>query len=119
MTFAHGEQVMVVRAYRVLDAYSGEVTALDWSAATRRVVPGCGIEPASSGVSGAEPLRDSRTQVNGSVNVYAPYGTDIAALDRLIIRGTTWDVDGDPAVWRHPMTGWEPGIVVRATKVAG
>lgn len=115
MTFAFGETVTILRAPSILDEYSGEITGLDWTLATRKTIPGCGIAPISSD----EPLRDSRTQVDSMVDVYAPYGADIKALDRLIIRGTTWAVEGDPAVWRHPMTGWQPGTVIRAVKVDG
>lgn len=115
MTFAFGEKITILRAPLVVDDYSGEPTGLDWDAATRRTIPGCGIAPVSSG----EPLRDIRTQVDSAVDVYAPYGVDIRALDRLIIRGITWQVDGDPAAWRHPMTGWNAGTVIRAVKVDG
>jgi hypothetical protein len=115
MSFAFGEHITVLRAPYALDEYSGEVTGLDWALATRKTISGCGIAPVSSG----EPLRDSRTQVDSAVDVYVPYGADIKALDRLVIRGTTWAVDGEPATWRHPMTGWQPGTVVHAVKVDG
>lgn len=115
MSFAFGEKITVLRAPSVLDEYSGDVTGLDWTLATRKTIDGCGIAPVSSG----EPLLDNRTQVDSQVEVYAPYGADIKALDRLVIRGITWAVEGEPAAWRHPMTGWQPGTVIRAVKVEG
>jgi hypothetical protein len=115
VTFPFGETITILRAPYALDEYSGEVTGLNWMLATRITITGCGIAPASS----SEPLRDSRSEVDSAVDVYVPVGSNIRAQDRLIIRGETWSVEGDPAVWSHPMTGWSPGIVVRAKKVDG
>ena len=42
-----------------------------------------------------------------------------AATDRLIVRGVTFDVDGEPQVYRNPFTGEEPGAVVRLERVTG
>ena len=39
--------------------------------------------------------------------------------DRVIVRGREYAVDGDPADWRSPLTGWEPGIVVTLEVVSG
>lgn len=39
--------------------------------------------------------------------------------DRVTVRGREYQVDGDPADWRSPLTGWEPGIVVTLEVVSG
>lgn len=39
--------------------------------------------------------------------------------DRCVVRGKTYQVDGEPAVWRSPLTGWEPGISVKLEVVDG
>jgi hypothetical protein len=35
------------------------------------------------------------------------------------VRGQVYLVDGDPAVWRNPYTGWQPGAVVTLGRVDG
>lgn len=39
--------------------------------------------------------------------------------DRMLVRGVLRDVDGVPAVYRNPWTGWQPGPVVRLVAVTG
>lgn len=42
-----------------------------------------------------------------------------AAIDQITVRGTRYDVDGTPAVWISPFTGWAPGLVVKLKAVTG
>lgn len=113
--FAFGETVVRLRAVVVLDPYSGEPVALDWTDPDQLDINGCAFAPGGS----EEPLEQGRNAVVTSPTVYAPTGADVEARDRLVIRGRTWDVDGDPADWRHPMTGWMPGVVIPLKEVAG
>jgi hypothetical protein len=39
--------------------------------------------------------------------------------DRCTVRGRLYQVSGDPAVWRSPLTGWAPGVVVDLEVVDG
>lgn len=94
----------------------------------RGSITGCGVEP-----EGSSEDTDQRALVEDRVTVYAPF-TDlpVTAQDRvrLIPYGTNptpqeraalplWSVDGAPREWRHPMTGWQPGRVIRLRLVTG
>lgn len=115
MDFPHGETVTRLRATPIIDPYSEETTGLDWGNATSLEVPGCGFNPGQS----SEPVQDARNSVTTQPEVYAPEGVDILAGDRLVVRGLTFDVDGDPATWVSPFTGWAPGLVVALKRTAG
>lgn len=106
--FAHGETVTRLRGTAVTDPYSGEPTGTDWTAPASLAIPGCAFNPGQS----AEPLQVARNAVTSQPEVYAPTGSDVLPGDRLVVRGKTYDVDGQPADWRSPFTGWEPGLVI-------
>ena len=40
-----------------------------------------------------------------------------AATDQLIVRGSRYDIDGEPSVFQSPFTGLKPGPVVKLLKV--
>lgn len=45
---------------------------------------------------------------------------DIHSGDPIIVDGVDgWEVDGDPAVYLHPWTGWEAPLVVKLRKKVG
>jgi hypothetical protein len=48
------------------------------------------------------------------------YGPPVAidSDDLLIIDGVTYEVDGEPAEWVNPFTGWAPGIEVPVKRAA-
>lgn len=114
MNFPYGDTVQILTAGTKTDPYSNESTD-DWSTATSVDVPGVGVEPRPSG----EPLQDARNQVVSGFTLYMPGGTAITAANRVVVRGQTYDVLGEPAVWRSPFTGWEPGIVVQVERSEG
>ena len=111
--FAYGETVGVLTAGTSTDDYGNTVT--DWDAATEVPVDGVGVEPRPLGESDV----DARNSVTSGFTLYMPAGTVVKASNRVRVRGTVWDVDGDPAVWRSPFTGWEPGVVVQCRRVDG
>jgi hypothetical protein len=113
--FAHGETVTRQRAKAVTDPYSGESVALDWSTPLTATISGCGFNPGGT----SEQVQTGRIPVVTRPEVYAPAGSDIRAQDRLVVRGKTYEVDGEPAAWRSPFTGWEPGLVVSLKIVEG
>lgn len=115
MKFAHGETVTRLRATTVLDPYSGEVTGLSWETPDELPIPQVGIEPRPS----TEPVQLARNSVVSGFTLYVPTGSDIKAADRMQVRGTIYDVDGDVADWHNPFTGWAAGMVVQTKKVAG
>lgn len=113
--FAHGETVTRLRGTPVLDRYSGEQTGISWKAPDALDIPGCGFNPGGS----SEPTQDGRNAVITRPEVYAPADADVTAADRLVVRGDTYQVDGKPAEWRSPLTGWAPGLVIALKEVQG
>ena len=115
MNFPYGETVTRLRGTAVTDPYSGEATTVDWSDPDALPIPGCGFNPGSS----LEPVQDARNAVITRPEVYLPADADVLAGDRLVVRSTTYEVDGDPALWRSPFTGWTPGLVAALKVVSG
>lgn len=112
--FPFGETVSVVTAGEATDPYSGEPVA-DWDSATFADVTGVAVEPRPS----QEPAQDARNAVISGFTLYFPAGAAIDAGNRVIVRGRTYSVLGEPAVWRNPFTGWEPGMVVQVERTEG
>ena len=72
-------------------------------------IEGCGIAPRMSD----EDSANSRQGVPIGWDLYAPHSADIEPTDRIRTPdGTVYDIDGEPAVWTHMMTGWRAGQVV-------
>jgi hypothetical protein len=115
MDFPYGETVTRLRATTVTDPYSGEETSIDWGDPDGLAIDGCAVADGGS----LEPLQDARNAVESDFDVLAPFGSDVLATDRLVVRGLTCEVQGRPFDWHHPMTGWEPGMVVKAKIVEG
>lgn len=113
--FAHGETVTRLRPQRVTNPYSGAADDYDWTNPDRVDIPGCGVADGGS----TEPVQVARDQLEADFDVIMDAGTDVAAQDRLIVRGLTCEVMGRPFDWRHPATGWTPGMVVRCRIVTG
>lgn len=112
--FPHGETVTIQTAGTVTDPYSGE-SAPSWDDPTEVDVPGVAVEPRPS----SEPVENARNSVTSGFTLYLPAGTAITAQNRVIVRGGTYDVLGDPADWRSPFTGWAPGLVVQVGRTEG
>ena len=77
----------------------------------------CGVAPATG---------DDITDRDGTIVtwvVYVPETADIQPADlvELVERepGTMWRIVGRPVAWKHPMTGWTPGLEVRLTTAEG
>lgn len=115
MLFPHGETVTRQRAAEEIDPYSLEYAEQDWEATYDLDIPGCAFNPGGS----SEPLEVGRESVITRPEVYAPAGSDILAGDKLVVRGEVYEVEGQPASWVSPFTGWAPGLVVRLVKVDG
>jgi hypothetical protein len=52
-------------------------------------------------------------------SVLLPAGTSLRYVDSVVIGGVTFDVDGEPIDWTHPMTGWRPGVQVNLRRAEG
>lgn len=113
--FAFGETVTILAAGLSEDPYSGEfISSWEW-APTETVVTGVGVEPRPS----SEPTQEARNAVTSGFTLYLPTGTAISPDNRVVVRGGTYEVLGEPAEWVNPFTGWAPGIVVQVQKVEG
>lgn len=87
-----------------------------WGEISRHVVDGCMVAPGSS-------VEQTGTAdvLQADVVVYAPYGSDVVATDRVLLGSypsstpagvDVYDVNGRPVNWQSPYTGRQPGMVV-------
>jgi hypothetical protein len=78
------------------------------------------------------PNSELENSVTDRRTVYAPFGADIQATDRIILLGqatvapaandpirktAAYQVLGKPMDWENPLTGWSPGTEVGLEKV--
>ncbi len=113
--FLFGESVTRQRAATSVDPYTSE-SRPDWTKTPVSVtITGCAFDPGGS----TEAVDIGRAPVTTSPRLFAPVGSDIKSGDRIVARGATFEVDGNPADWRSPFTGWNPGIVVGLQLVEG
>lgn len=104
-----GEDVTVLSPGQIVDAYSGEA-AEDWDAPTERVVTTTAPpEPRPS----SEPTQVARNSVVSGWTLYFPAGDLVTAHDRIVVRGTTYPVQGEPANWGPA------GVIVQVFKTEG
>ncbi len=111
MDFAYGETVTVVPGSIGSDNSGDPVpdTRLE------HAIAGCSIAPRYS----TEPTVRGRQGVIVGLTVYAPAGSDILSTDSLRVRGEDYVVDGHPAEWRSPFSGWAPGMEVAVRRAVG
>jgi len=112
--FAYGEEVAVLEAAESTDEYGNTVESWD-APTTVAFVQGVGVEPRPSG----ETFIDSRNAVTSGFTLYMPAGVTVQPEHRVAVRGEVWAVQGDPAEWRNPFTGWSPGSVVQVGRTDG
>lgn len=109
-TFAYGDTVTIVsRALTGQDEFGNDVyseTSVD--------VPRVPVWPraSSENVQGED-------QVIIGLAALLPAGTDVAAIDAVIVAGARYEIDGEPARFRSPFTNLNPGVQVNLTRVTG
>ena len=106
-----GETVVIVTTGTDADPYSGDVA----TTGSEVTVDGVAVEPRPSN----EPQQDARNAVTSGFTLYLPAGTVIGPENAVRVRGGTFSVLGEPAVWRSPFTGWEPGVIVQCERTEG
>ena len=111
--FPFGETIQVLSASTTTDRYSNTVE--NWATPSEVEVDGVGVEPRPS----SEDHRDARNAVTSGFTLYVPAGTAVTAKNRIRVRGDVYEVDGEPAEWRNPFTGWQPGLVVQTKRMEG
>lgn len=104
---AFTETVTVVR--QVVDNWGNH------TAGATHDVDGCAVWP--FGVSGEVVVGEDT--VTWDMYVLMPAGSDVVATDRVIVRGITYDVVGEPIRWISPLTGRQPGVQVNLKTATG
>lgn len=103
-----GEPVDRLRRKLFEDPYSGQLTPGDWDDPDRAEIDG-GFVAQTNSVLGDDPLRQ---QVTTEMAFFCGIDEDVKAKDRIEeSSGAVWEVDGRPARWKNPFTGWEAGLV--------
>jgi hypothetical protein len=83
---------------------------------TTHTVAGCALAPRTSN----EDIQGRGDTVIVGLTLYAPYGSDITATDKIQIPGgLIYEVVGEPGQWLNPKTGSTPGMAVALQRVAG
>ena len=109
--FTFGERLHVYRATTTVDRYGNTIPSTWQLVAT---IDG-GFAPTST----REDTTQGREAVISDASVYVACGADARAGDRIEVRGSTYEVVGDPAEWVNPFTGWAAGAEIRLRRVAG
>lgn len=86
---------------------------------TETPIPGCGVAPRDSTGSAANEITDARDTVISGLTLYAPYGTDVRATDKIRVGGVLYEVVGLPGSFRSPFTGSTGPVVVALELVTG
>lgn len=107
-----GETVTVRRPGSMTDSYNNALP--DWQNTTDHDEPGCAVSPSSSSEENA-----GRAAVIVGLALHAPAGADILSTDRVVVRGDTYEVDGEVGDWRSPFSGVAKGIEVALKRVSG
>ncbi len=69
---------------------------------------------------GSTELVQGQDTIISNPTIYLTDGTPAPApTARIVVRGVTFEVDGEPLVFHNPFTGSEPGAVVRLVRVDG
>jgi len=115
--FPAGETVVLVsRRVAGRDAYGNDVYE-----DTHVEVSGCAVWPGFA-IQGADTSMEAtglrQTTVTG-LTVFMPADVVVRSTDRVMLRGRTWEVDAEPAVWRSPFTGRVPGQQIVLKEVLG
>ena len=116
--FAAGQTLVRLRAPLVADAYSAQATALDWTHAVETSIAGFGLDPGGS----VESSGVNREQITTRPTLYwlGSDAPDVVASDRLRdAAGAVWEVVGNRADWRNPLTGWVGGSSWPLERVEG
>lgn len=112
----YGEPLVRLRRRMAPDPYSGESTRSDWSAPDSLDLEGAAIAPSSSTERAST---FNRQTVITSMSIYGPAGMDVLPGDRIKARTKLWEVTGEKADWRNPLTGWEPGVELPVERMTG
>jgi hypothetical protein len=111
VTWPAGETATVLRpGTPTQDPYGNDVPGDD----TETDYGSCAVWPRVS----SEDVQ-ARDQIIDGLYVLFPVGADVLATDRVRVRGEVYLVDGEPGVYRSPLTGTRLGPQVALTRITG
>lgn len=111
-----GDTVTILRpGLATQDDYGNDVHG----APTEIPVAGCAVAPRDSTGAGSNEIVDARDTVITGLTLWAPYGTDIRATDRIRVGGLVYEVDGTSGSFRSPFTGSTGPVVATLELVTG
>lgn len=106
-----GETATVLRpGPPTTDPYGNDIPGVD----AETDYAGCAVWPRVS----SEDVQ-ARDQIIDGLYVVFPTGADVLATDRVRVRSRIYLVDGEPGVYRSPLTGTALGPQVALTRVSG
>lgn len=112
MRHPFGQTVTIIReSPGGTDVYGDPIT----STVLRTDVAGCAVAPRYS----SESSERGRQGMIVGLSVYAPAGTDVLFTDRVEIDGVAYVIEGEPAAWSNPFTGWSPGVEIAVRRATG
>lgn len=58
------------------------------------------------------------------LTLFVPYDTDLVATDKILVaegnaNDGTYEIEGQPGDWLHPMTGWQAGQTMALRRAVG
>lgn len=119
MDFTFAEQVDVLTATLQSSKYSTSPTP-SWTSPSRRSVSKVLVY---AGVTEETPTLGTPYRLTDELTAIFPYGDPITATDRVEVKTGpykgTYSVNGRPAHWKTPWSGWEAGTEVRLKEVSG
>jgi hypothetical protein len=105
--FPFGETVTITR--QTDNAYG------DWSAGDTHTIEGCAVWPTT----GTETVAGGMDIVVFGLTLLMPPGSDVLSTDTVIVRDTSYNVNGEPTFYKSPLTGTRGGLEVQLKAITG
>lgn len=94
------------------DVYGNEIATYGTAVTLTGVY---GFDPGSS----SEPRIAGQQRVIVEPTLYGPFDMPLLPRDKVIVRGSTYEVEGEVRQWKHMRTNREAGAVVSLRRVDG
>lgn len=109
--FAYGQTVLLKRRVKTgTDDYGNDVYGVSVEA-----IYGVAVWPTGA----TESTGDNRDQLITGLTAILPPGINPAAIDRVTVYGTDYEIDGEPGRYLSPFTAYDLGTEVRLKRVTG
>lgn len=91
----------------------------DPTASASHDISGCVVQPRDGNGTGGNERTFTQSTVISGLSVWAPPGTDLLASDAVTYHGHSYEVEGEPGVYRSFVTGTDLGVYVALQRVTG